>query len=262
VDWTLAQPGNEDVRSVNAVVGETNDKTLNDVRRCAVSPTHVAAAIESAEPGPIEEGSVGAGTGTTALGWKGGIGTSSRVLPESLGGYTVGALVQSNFGGVLTIDGVRVGERLGSYKYRDQIEEATEEGAASGPAGDGSCMIVLATDAPVSSHHLGRMARRAVLGLARTGSFMDHGSGDFVIAFSTRNPQPHRPPARTNAVELLYGDFVSPLFLATVEAVEEAVLNSLLRATTVKGLDGHTVEALPLDPLRRMIEERHPRSGR
>jgi D-aminopeptidase len=256
VDWTLAQPGNEDVRSVNAVIGETNDKDLNDIRRCAVRPKHVDAAIESAESGPVEEGSVGAGTGTDALGWKGGIGTSSRVLPESLGGYTVGALVQSNFGGVLTIDGLRVGERLGRYTFRDQIEDTAEKETVAGPPGDGSCMIVLATDAPVSSHNLGRMARRAVLGLGRTGSFMHHGSGDFVIAFSTRNAEPHRPPARTTTVELLHGGSVSPLFLATVEAVEEAILNSLLKATTVTGRNGHTVEALPLDPLRLMLEER------
>jgi len=260
VDWTLAQPGNEDVRSVNAVVGETNDGYLNDIRRCAVTAEHVAAAIESAGPGPVEEGSVGAGTGTSAFGWKGGIGTSSRVLPETLGGYTVGALVQSNFGGVLTIDGLRVGERVGRIAFQDAWIGGQD--ALTPPEDDGSCMIVLATDAPVSPHHLERMARRAVMGLARTGSFMHHGSGDFVIAFSTRNPEPYRKPAPTTTVELLHGDFVSPLFLATVEAVEEAVLNSLLAATTVTGRDGHTVEALPLEPLRQMIEERRKGSGR
>lgn len=260
VDWTLAQPGNEDVRSVNAVVGETNDGYLNDIRHCAVTPAHVAAAVGSAKPGPIEEGSVGAGTGTSAFGWKGGIGTSSRVLPETLGGYTVGALVQSNFGGVLTIDGLRVAERVGRYSFQTELEGARS--TPPEPKDDGSCMIVLATDAPVSPHQLQRMARRAVLGLARTGSFMHHGSGDFVIAFSTRNPEPYRKPGRTATVELLYDDALSPLFLATVEAVEEAVVNSLLKATTVAGRDGHTVEALPLAPLRQMIAERKKGSDR
>jgi D-aminopeptidase len=256
VDWTLAQPGNEAVRSVNAVVGETNDGYLNDIRHCAVTAEHVAAAIEGAETGPVEEGSVGAGTGTSAFGWKGGIGTSSRVLPETLGGYTVGALVQSNFGGVLTIDGLRVGERVGRIAFQDAWRGGQDALTPPGPEDDGSCMIVVATDAPVDPRQLERMARRAVLGLARAGSFMHHGSGDFVIAFSTRNPEPHRKPGRTATVELLYGDFVSPLFLATVEAVEEAVLNSILKATTVEGHGAHPVEALPLEPLRRMIQER------
>jgi D-aminopeptidase len=256
VDWTLAQPGNEGVRSVNAIVGETNDSYLNDIRHCAVTSEDVVGAIGSAREGPVEEGSVGAGTGTSAFGWKGGIGTSSRVLPESLGGYTVGALVQSNFGGILTIDGLRVGERLGRYAFREEIEGAVDSGAVEGGGGDGSCMIVLATDAPVSPRSLERMARRAVLGLARTGSFMHHGSGDFVIAFSTRNAEPYDKPGPTATVELLYGDFVSPLFLATVEAVEEAVLNSMLRATTVTGHAGHTREALPVDELRLMLAER------
>jgi D-aminopeptidase len=260
VDWTLAQPGNEDVRSVNAVVGETNDGYLNDIRHCAVTPEHVASAIESAASGPVEEGSVGAGTGTSVFGWKGGIGTSSRVLPETLGGYTVGALVQSNFGGVLTIDGLRVGERVGRISFQDAWRGGRDALRPPGPEDDGSCMIVLATDAPVSPRQLERIARRAVLGLARTGSFMHHGSGDFVIAFSTRNLEPYRKPGRTSTVEFLYGDSVSPLFLATVEAVEEAVLNSLLKATTVKGHGEHPVEALPLEPLRQMIDERK-RSG-
>jgi D-aminopeptidase len=255
VDWTLAQPDNEDVRSVNAVVGETNDGYLNDIRRCAVRPEHVIAAIEGARPGPVEEGSVGAGTGTSAFGWKGGIGTSSRVLPARLGAHTVGVLVQSNFGGVLTIDGLRVGETVGRYSFRDQLEGNRPAPSRPGE-GDGSCMIVVATDAPVSSRTLERIARRAVLGLARTGSFMSHGSGDFVIAFSTRNLEPHRKAAPTAMVEHLYGDHLGPLFLATVEATEEAVLNSLLKATTVVGRDGHRREALPLDPLRQMIEDR------
>jgi D-aminopeptidase len=256
VDWTLARPANEGVRSVNAVVGETNDGYLNDIRRCAVTARHVTDAIEGAKSGAVDEGSVGAGTGTRLFGWKGGIGTASRRLPASLGGYTVGALVQANFGGVLTVDGIRVGERLGRYAFREHLEPTRDRGSEAGPADGGSCMIVLATDAPLSPHNLERLARRAVLGLARTGSFMHDGSGDFVIAFSTRNTEPHDKTGPTATVELLYGEAVSPLFLATVEAVEEAVLNSLLKASTVSGRDGHTLEAFPVDELRQMVEER------
>ena len=245
VGWTLRQPGNEDVQSVNALVGETNDGWLNDIRGRHVRAEHVVAAIESARGGPVEEGSVGAGTGTRAFDWKGGIGTASRRLPDTRGGYTVGALVQSNFGGVLTIDGVRVGEKLGRYSYREPPEE-------------GSVMVVLATDAPLASRNLERMARRAPLGLARTGSFMSNGSGDFVIAFSTRNREPHAPQKRTRSIEELHNDFMGPLFLATVEAVEEAVYNSLVRATTTTGFQGRTVEALPLDRLRELLAQRRP----
>lgn len=238
VAWTLEQPGNEEVRSVNAVVGETNDGFLNDIRGRHVTGEDVRAAIAAARSGPVEEGSVGAGTGTMALGWKGGIGTSSRVLPQSLGGYTVGALVQTNYGGVLTIDGVPVGERLGRYDFRDQVKSNQ---------GDGSCMIVLATNAPLSSRNLERLAKRAVLGLARTGSYMSNGSGDFVIAFSTRNLVPYESKERTLAVEEVVNDAMSPLFLAAVEAVEEAVYNSLLKATTITGYQGHTGEAIPVE---------------
>ena len=256
VKWTLDQPGNEQVRSVNAVVGETNDGYLNDIRACVVTADHVFQAIQNARPGPVEEGSVGAGTGTRAFGWKGGIGTASRVLPERLGGYTVGALVQSNFGGILTIDGLPVGEALGRYRYRGVVESPGGPIEDSKPPEGGSCMIVLATDAPLSPGNLERMAKRAVLGLARTGSFMENGSGDFVIAFSTRNQVPYDNPGRTATVKQLYNEFVSPLFLATVEAVEEAVLNSLLKATTVTGYKGHSVEAFPVEKLRQMIEKR------
>jgi D-aminopeptidase len=245
VNWTLAQPGNEAVGSVNAVVGETNDGWLNDIRTCAVRPLDVVLAIEEARSGPVPEGSVGAGTGTSAFGFKGGIGTSSRVLSEGEGGYTVGALVQSNFGGVLVVDGLQVGEKLGRVPYRDEAG-----------AGAGSCMIVLATDAPLSPRNLERMAKRAALGLARTGSFLHHGSGDFVIAFSTANRVPHEPTQSTREETVLADDAVSPLFLATVEAVEEAVLNSLLRATTVTGHEGHTREALPVEVLQEMIASR------
>lgn len=244
VGWTLEQPGNGEVRSVNAVVGETNDGYLNDIRGRHVTAADVRAAIAAAAPGPVEEGSVGAGTGTMALGWKGGIGTSSRVLPASLGGYTVGALVQTNYGGVLQIDGVPVGEKLGRYTYMQE---------AAGDQGDGSCMIVVATDAPLSSRNLERLARRGVLGLARTGSFMSNGSGDFVIAFSTRNRIPHEPKERTRTVEDLHNDAISPLFLAVVEAVEEAVYNSLLRATDVSGQAGNRGEAIPIAPLRGLL---------
>jgi len=239
VGWTLEQPGNEEVRSVNAVVGETNDGRLNDIRARRVSAKEVRAAIGAARSGPVAEGSVGAGTGTIAFGWKGGIGTSSRVLPAKLGGYTLGALVQSNFGGILTIDGVRVGEKLGRYDFKEDLT----------PSG-GSCMIVLATDAPLSSRNLERLARRAVLGLARTGSYMANGSGDFVIAFSTANQVPHAPSRPVRTAEELENDAVSPLFLAAVESVEEAVYNSLTRATTVTGYRGAKTEALPIDRLK------------
>ncbi|MEA2599275.1 MAG: D-aminopeptidase [Acidobacteriota bacterium] len=244
VGWTLEQPGNQEVRSVNAVVGETNDGFLNDIRGQHVTAADVRAALANARPGPVAEGSVGAGTGTMALGWKGGIGTASRALPATLGGFTVGALVQSNFGGVLAIDGVPVGEKLGRYDFHDQL--AKDPGA-------GSCMIILATDAPLSSRNLERLARRAVLGLARTGSYMSNGSGDFVIAFSTRNLVPHEPTQRTLAVEELTNDAMSPLFLAAVESVEEAVYNSLLKATTVTGHQGHTGEAIPVERVRELL---------
>ncbi len=250
VGWTLSRAGNEQVRSVNAVVGETNDGALNDIRARRVTGKDVIAAIEAAlaaPPGPVAEGSVGAGTGTSALGWKGGIGTASRVLPARLGGYTVGALVQSNFGGILTIDGVRVGELLGRYDFREAVETPGHD-----PAGDGSCMIILATDAPLSSRNLERVARRAVLGLARTGSYMGNGSGDFVIAFSTKNLEEHGPAKPVRRVEELENDFVSPIFLAAVESVEEAIDNSLLKATTVTG-NGRTVEAIPLERLKEIF---------
>jgi D-aminopeptidase len=243
VAWTLEQPDNQEVRSVNAVVGETNDGTLNDIRGRHVTVADVRAAIAAARGGAVEEGAVGAGTGTVAFGWKGGIGTSSRVLPKTLGGYTVGALVQSNFGGILTIDGVPVGEKLGQYSFKEDLEKRES----------GSCMMVVATDAPLSSRNLERLARRAVLGLARTGSFLSNGSGDFVIAFSTKNLVPFEPKEKTLAVEELNNDAMSPLFLAAVEAVEEAVYNSLLKATTVTGYQGHRVEALPVDRVRELL---------
>jgi D-aminopeptidase len=271
VRWTLDQPGNERVRSVNAVVGETNDAYLNDIRGMHVDVAHVRAAIDDATSGPVEEGSVGAGVGTRCYGFKGGIGTASRRLPEKLGGYTVGALVQTNFGGVLQIDGVRVGEQLGRYAFQENLkprantpptktDTATKEPADDDQASrdEGSVMIVIATDAPMLSRNLQRLARRAVLGLARTGSFMSNGSGDFVIAFSTRNRHPEKVSSRERVrkLEELDNHSVTPLMLAVVESVEEAVYNSLTRATTVHGRDGHTVEAIPIGRLREMFQSR------
>lgn len=265
VAWTLARDGNRDVRSVNAVVGETNDGYLNDIRGMHVTSDDVVAAIEAARTGPVAEGSVGAGTGTSAFGFKGGIGTSSRVLPgsprrgasgtTSLGGYTLGALVQSNFGGVLQVDGVRVGEALGRFSFREHLTPAAPEPLAESGAGDGSCMIVIATDAPLSPRNLERVAKRAVLGLARTGGFMSNGSGDFVIAFSTRNLTASDDDG-PRSIEDLPNDRMSPLFLATVEAVEEAVYNSLTQATTMHGRDGHVREAIPLDRLRDLLKHK------
>ncbi len=254
VAWTLAREGNEEVRSVNAVVGETNDGYLNDIRGMHVTAEDVVAAIESARDGPVAEGSVGAGTGTSAFGWKGGIGTSSRRLPGSLGGYTVGVLVQSNFGGVLRIDGLRAGQSLGRFSFREQLEQQQKR-SADAEAGDGSCMIVLATDAPLSPRNLERLAKRTVLGLARTGSFMSNGSGDFVIAFSTANLTPAGSGPR--AISDLPNSGMSPLFMAAVEAVEEAVYNSLTKATTVRGRDGHVREAIPIDRLRELLDRGH-----
>jgi D-aminopeptidase len=243
VAWTLSQTGNERVRSVNAVVGETNDGYLNDIRAQRITAEDVYAAIGSAAPGPVAEGSVGAGTGTIAFRFKGGIGSASRRLPAKLGAWTIGALVQSNFGGILTIDGHPVGETLGGYSFQGELTEPET----------GSCMIVIATDAPLLSRNLERVARRAVLGLARTGSFVSNGSGDFVIAFSTAQRSVYAPEARTEKLERVHNDHMDALFLATVESVEEAVYNSLLRATTVTGYRGRTVEAIPLDRLREIL---------
>jgi D-aminopeptidase len=240
IAWTLAQPGNEQVVSVNPVVGETNDSRLNDIRRRAVTPEHVLQAIETAQDGPVAEGCVGAGTGTVAFGWKGGIGTSSRQLPERLGGYTVGVLVQANFGGVLQMAGVPVGKMLGRYYLRDVVE---------GGDADGSIMIVVATDAPLADRNLTRLARRALAGLARTGASMADGSGDYAIAFSTAESVRRTPARRSQlaTVTELPNALLSPLFEAVIEATEEAICNALCMATTMTGYRGMTVEALPLD---------------
>jgi len=240
-DWMLALPGMENIRSINPVVGETNDGRLNDIRGRHVRAEHVRAALEAARAGAVEEGSVGAGTGTIAFGWKGGIGTSSRKLPAAAGGYTLGVLVQTNYGGRLTIDGVPV--------WRE-VSPGSESDA------DGSCMIVVATDAPLDARQLRRVAARAMHGMARTGSSGSHGSGDYVIAFSTTNRSvPGAPP---QPVILLRDDNLSPLFQAAIEATEEAIYNSLLRATTVRGAGGAVAEAIPIERLREILR----RAGR
>jgi D-aminopeptidase len=224
VDYMLALPGNENVQSINPLIGETNDGFLNDIRGRPVGRDDVFAAIRGAKSGPVEEGAVGAGAGTVAFGFKGGIGSSSRKLPSNLGGYTVGVLVQTNFGGILTIAGAPVGRELGRYYLHDELD-----------TGKGSVMVVVATDAPVDARNLKRLAARTMLGLGRTGAAGNNGSGDYAIAFST-----------SHAANLATNDAMSPLFLAAIEATEEAVYNSLFRATTTTGR-GHTVEALPLD---------------
>ncbi len=237
VDWLLRQPGMEGVRSINPVVGETNDGGLSDIRARPIRAEHVVRALEGASGGAVEEGAVGAGTGTQAFGWKGGIGTASRVLPVSLGGYRVGVLVQSNFGGILTIDGAPVGEELGRHSFRGNL---------GSDDGDGSIMIVVATDAPLSDRNLGRLASRAMMGLGRTGSFAGNGSGDYVIAFSTAEGVRRVAGSAIPTVEDLPNAGTSALFQAVVESVEEAVVNSLLRAVTVQGAGGSVAEALPL----------------
>ena len=249
LDWMLALPGNEQVRSVNAVIGETNDGMLNDGRGRHVGAADVLAALKSARGGAVDEGAVGAGTGTVAFGFKGGIGTSSRVVPARAGGFTVGVLVQTNFGGVLTINGAPVGQELGQYYMKEQLapgRTGSTAGTVRDPA-DGSIMIVVATDAPIDARNLERLAARAMLGLGRTGSPSTSGSGDYVIAFSTAAQNRIRSTTGERQVTLLGNDSMSPLFLAVVEATEEAIYNSLLRATTVVGRDGNAVSALPIE---------------
>ncbi|GIV36743.1 MAG: D-aminopeptidase [Cyclobacteriaceae bacterium] len=237
IEYTLSAPGNEAVQSVNAVVGETNDGFLNDIRGLHVKKHHVIEAIAKAASGPVQEGNVGAGTGTVCLGYKGGIGTASRVLPERLGGYTVGVLVQTNFGGILTIDGVPVGEELGNFYLSKEL----------GSTADGSCMIVVATNAPLDARNLKRLAQRALFGLARTGGIAANGSGDYVIAFSTHQKVRvwHNRSEAVDTLTLLRNDNLSPLFLAVIEATEEAIVNSLWAARTMKGKMGRVAEALP-----------------
>jgi D-aminopeptidase len=239
IEWTLKQPGNEEVRSVNAIVGETNDGTLNDIRARRVRPSDAIAAIEAARTGTVVEGAVGAGTGTIAFGWKGGIGTSSRKLPQNVGGWTVGVIVQTNYGGVLQVAGVPVGQALGQYYLKDELSKA---------GADGSCIVVIATDAPLSDRNLERLAHRGLLGIARTGSPMTNGSGEYAIAFSTSLDVRRTPErrARPSPIIDLPNESMSPLFEAAVEAAEEAAVNSLFAATPMDG-NGRHIDALPVD---------------
>ncbi len=239
IQYTLSLPGNEKVKSVNAVVGETNDSYLNDIRGMHIKSADVIQAIGNATSGPVEEGNVGAGTGTVCFGWKGGIGSASRKLPESLGGYTVGVLVQTNFGGNLQIAGMPAGKILGKYSFQDDLKNA-----------DGSCMIVVATDAPLLERNLERMAQRAMMGLAKTGGIASNGSGDYVIAFSTAEKLRQDHQSKKLALDtfaVLNNNDMSPLFLATIEATEEAIINSLFAAENMKGVDGNMVEKIPVD---------------
>ena len=250
IDYMLALPGNEDVQSINPLVAETNDGYLNDIRGRHISRDDVFSAIKGAKGGAVTEGSAGAGTGTVAFGFKGGIGTASRKLPARLGGFTVGVLVQSNFGGILTINGAPVGRELGRYYLKDELTEPANR--QNQP--DGSIIIVIATDAPLDARNLNRLAARAMMGLARTGAAGSNGSGDYAVAFSTatdvriKTPNQNEQNERNlpRSVKTLANDAVSPLFLAVIEATEEAIYNSLFRATTTSGR-GRTVEALPLD---------------
>jgi D-aminopeptidase len=249
VGWMLEQPGMENVRSINPLVAETNDGTLNAIRSRPVGPADVRAALAAATSGPVQEGSVGAGTGTVAFGWKGGIGTSSRVLPAPLGGWTVGVLVQSNFGGILQVLGAPVGRELGQYAFKRESQSATERG-------DGSIVMVVATDAPVSDRNLRRLAARAVMGLSRTGSSASNGSGDYVIAFSTSTRVRRAYNAQRLTTEEVANEQMSGLFEGAVEATEEAIYNSLFQATSVTG-SGHTIEAIPLDKVRQVLAKYH-----
>lgn len=239
IDYTLRIPENSNVRSVNPIVGETNDGGLNDIRGRHIQKSDVLKALEVAQTGPVQEGNVGAGTGTRCFGFKGGIGTASRLLPKSLGGYTVGVIVQTNFGGVLQIAGAPVGVALGEYYFKSQLQDGA----------DGSCMIVVATDAPLDARNLKRLAKRAIFGLAKTGGIASNGSGDYVIAFSTakdlRVPYQSADPLQSGKV--LRNEAVSPLFLAVIEATEEAILNSLFAAADMKGYQQSDVKALPID---------------
>jgi len=251
IDYILSLPQNGRVESVNPVIGETNDGWLNDIRGRHLKKEHVLEAIKNARSGPVEEGSVGAGTGTICFNFKGGIGTASRKLPPSRGGYTVGVLVQTNHGGILQINGYPLGVLLGRYFMKKDLE----------PSQENSCMVVVATDAPLDSRNLKRLAKRAPLGIVRTGGFYSGASGDYAIAFSTAKEVriPHESASSTQEVVVLRNNEMSPLFLAAVEATEEAILNSLFKAQRMEGKDGHMVEALPLDKLKGIIKEEKKR---
>ena len=247
INYTLSLPENENVRSVNALVGETNDGYLNDIRGRHITEEHILQAVHNAKTGPVREGNVGAGTGTVCFGWKGGIGTASRVLPNTLGEYTLGVLVQTNFGGVLEINGAPVGVELDKYVFSNHLQDK----------GDGSCMIVVATDAPLCSRNLERLAKRAMMGLAKTGGIASNGSGDYVIAFSVSKdnyiPASSKEPLYKQSV--LRNDEMSALFLAVIEATEEAIINSLFAAETMTGRDGHVVESLPVKEVLKILKK-------
>lgn len=247
INHTLNQKGNEKVASVNAVVGETNDGALNDIRGQHLQKEHILQALNVASDGPVIEGNVGAGTGTVAFGFKGGIGTSSRKLPTSLGGFTVGVLVQTNFGGVLQINGVPVGEEMGKFNFSNALLNNV----------DGSCMIVVATDAPLDARNLERLAKRAFLGLGKTGGIASNGSGDYVIAFSTATGMqvPHNPSNITLNQDVLHNDLTSPIFMAAIEATEEAIINSLFAAETMKGMKGRTIQSLPIPQVMEILKK-------
>ena len=248
VRYTLSQPGNEAVRSVNAVVGETNDGKLNKIRDMRVTPSMVLEAIGKAESGPVAQGNVGAGTGTICFGFKGGIGTASRVLPESLGGYTIGVLVQSNYGGVLEIDGVQVGRKLCKYDFRKHVEKTDNV--------DGSCMMVVVTDAPLDARNLKRVAKRAMMGLAKTGGIASNGSGDYVIAMSVAKENLVEQGKKIQSMNVLDNGEMSSIFCATIEATAEALWNSMFMAETMKGYNGYEVEALPVEKVMEMLNNR------
>lgn len=246
IGYTLEQKGNENVQSVNAVVGETNDGTINDIRGRHVTKEDVLNAIYNAKDGPVTEGSVGAGTGTIAFGFKGGIGTASRKLPAIMNGYTVGVLVQTNYGGMLEIAGVPIMLELAKQKPLDELQKKA----------DGSCMIVIATDAPLDSRNLERLAKRAFMALSKTGSYASNGSGDYVIAFSTDSSLrvPYNPRIKTTNPVLLQNDAVNGLFQAAVEATEEALINSLFMATPVKGKNNNIIPVLPVDRVMEILK--------
>ncbi|MEO6813781.1 MAG: P1 family peptidase [Ginsengibacter sp.] len=247
IDYTLHLPGNEKVFSVNAVVGETNDGYLNDIRGRHVTEDDVLLAIKNADTGIVKEVSVGAGTGTVCFGFKGGIGTASRKLPPGLGGYTIGVLVQTNFGGILQIDGVPVGKELNKFSFSDQLLNNV----------DGSCMMVIATDAPMDSRNLQRLAKRAFLGMGKTGGIASNGSGDYVIAFSTATSLrvPYDSKEAILSAAILNNDNTSPIFMAAIEATEEAIINSLFAATTVTGINGNKAESIPIEKVIKILKK-------
>ena len=272
ITYMLELPSNEEVRSINPVVGETNDGGLSDIRARPIRPEHVFAAIRGAGGGPVSEGNVGAGTGTRAFGFKGGIGTSSRRLPDDRGGWTLGVLVQTNYGGFLSIAGIPIGEELSNRAGRSSSSATRSSTALAGAvanntsnaqphdAGDGSCMIVVATDAPLTHRNLERLAMRALMGMARTGSSFSNGSGDYVIAFSTHESlrgagvtRPRVGSGEASAFPLSPAQ-ASPLFQAVIEATEEAIYNSLFAATNMQGYGGRTVDALPIEEVVKILE--------